>query len=136
MATTTRRMKMDRVKIKNVRAVLEKILAAHAEELKQAGVSLSAGNASFNDVSATLKLTVTDLQADGQAVDLKKEDWNRYAEIFGMKKEWLGSAITMNGARHVITGLSPKRHKNCVNIRSERGAEYITSPEVVISKLK
>lgn len=125
---------MDREKIKNVRVVLDKILNQHRDELKNIGISVNLGNASFDNVSANIKISIVDIGEGGKVVDLRKTDWDRYAEMHGLKKEWLGQNLTMNGREYKIVGLDVKKRKNPVIVESN-GKTFVVPVENVVLRM-
>ena len=54
---------MNRAKIRNVREVLDRVMAQHADEFRKAGVLISTGNASFGMTDAKMRLFITDISA-------------------------------------------------------------------------
>lgn len=125
---------MNRDKIKMVRMVVDNILKLHKADFEKAGITISTGSATFGDVDASMKLKILDLDSSGKAVDLRAKQWNTYAELYGMKKEWLGKLVMLSGRPFTIVGLDMKKRKNPVIIES-MGKTYITTMDVVIRQL-
>ena len=125
---------MDRIKIKNVGEVLDRIFSQHKDDFEKAGIKVTRGNSSFNEVSATIKVSVLDLVGNGQAVDLGKLKWEKYSDIYGMKKEWYGKSVKMNGRDYTIVGLEPKKRINNVIVECN-GKKYLISPEQVTLRM-
>lgn len=85
---------IDRAFLTSTRPAINKALIALGKEL---GVKFETGSCSFDDLSATFKLTmavVTKGSKGKSARDLKAEaDWATYATKFGLKKAWLGKKV-------------------------------------------
>jgi hypothetical protein len=102
------------------------------------GLNISAGSARFDDLQATFKLHVTQASMEGrqQVLDQAKDEFERLARMHGMRADWFGKRITIQGVAFTVSGLNPSRPKNCVKItRARDGKGFICSPEVLVRQL-
>ena len=77
------------------------------------GVSIKAGNASYNSELATFKLELTTLGQGGAVETKEAKDFKSHASMYGMKADDLGKTVTIQGRQCQITGLKP-RSRNCI----------------------
>ncbi len=88
---------------KKVRPELDAALVGVA---KKYGLTITAGNGSYDDTSVTFKVQ---LVLDG--VDKGKEEFDRVAFLFDLKPEDYGREITSRGRKYKLVGLKPNRPK-------------------------
>jgi hypothetical protein len=119
--------KLDRTNLKLLRAELD---AAVFDVAKKYGISLKFGNARFTESTATIKLDIAVKDADGTVVNRGREDFTRYAEMYGLKPEWLDLTFLSGGKTYKITGLAPNRRKRPV-LAETNGKTYIFPVEAV-----
>ena len=120
---------MDRVTVKSIRLLLEDTLD---EYFKMEGISVEVGNASYGQSECTFKV----IFVDGEGTSKAESDWEQYAELYGLKKSWLGKSFKLSGKPFTITGFKPKARKNQVLIRNEKGKGYVCSADMVVNAFK
>jgi len=81
------------------------------------GFAINAGSCTYGDTEMHYKLQVK--VTDKEAIQAKQtEDWNRYGELYGFKKEDLGKTFKFLSGEYKIIGIEPKRAK--YNLKTER----------------
>lgn len=94
----------------NLRMLRQAIDAALEDVGKDYGISIEAGNATFGENIATFKVECATIAKNGKVVSKAAEDFNRYAQMFGLEPSDLGREFTHRGRRYTITGLKPRSH--------------------------
>ena len=123
---------MDTKKIDLMRKAINSIINANAIENKEMGFTMTLKNCKYNDNSCTFQLECVDV-VNGVVVNMEAVNWDKYATMFGMKKEWMNAEVTLNGNKYVITGINPKRRKYaCVVKRVSDQKSYLFDPDAVI----
>ena len=119
--------------LKNLR---EDINTALIETANKYNVTLRAGNASYNPSlgTATFKLEVLTLSADGEKRDMPAELFLQHADFLGLKKEYLYKEISISGQTFTVAGYKPKARKNCILI-TRNGKTFVTDVQTVKNKL-
>ena len=118
----------------NLSGLRTDINAALAEVMKKHGISIEIGNISFSGEQFTTKLTAK--TGSSTTEESAKNEWEKYATVYGMKPEWFGKKVFISGSNHTITKLLPSKRKNIVQITSADGKKYITSAATIIGILK
>lgn len=63
---------------------------------------------------------------------VERDLYNAYAKLLGLPEDGFGSVYESRGERFKITGVNPKKPKNCVKITMVRsGKAMICSPEMI-----
>ena len=88
---------------KDIDAVLKVVADKHS-------IQLTAGNASFQERTATMKLEMAIIDESGKAISKYAEEFKALAEMYEMKPEDLGKTLTVQGRVFKITGLNRKNH--------------------------
>jgi len=121
---------MNRVTLRQIK---ERVNAFIKSELGIDGVTGECTTATFDSDSATVKVEFFD-KTEGET-SLAEKNWHIYAEMNGMKKEWLWKGIEINDKLFAIAGFKPNARKNSVLIRARNGKTFVTTPRTVIRKL-
>lgn len=128
MATKITNFKTQKNEIDNIRQDINNALKAIGEKYD---VTILAGNASYDATLVQFKLTCTTKGENGEVETMEAKDFKTYAEMYGMKKEYLGKEFVHGRDKFQITGLKP-RSKNCVLAKKVgTGQSYKFSPELV-----
>jgi hypothetical protein len=118
----------------NLGAIRADIAAALSTVEKKHGMKLDLGNIRFsaNDFRATLQanLGVTGAALDDPEFKWKKE-YLELPEYLGMKKEWLGSEISLSGKKYIIVGASYKRVPKIILKDVQKGKYVNGTPDLV-----
>lgn len=104
---------MQELNRESVRVLRTKIDAALATVGKEMGLSLKAGNCYFTGTTATFKLEVATIAADGKVVNKMAEEFRRYAPLYHLKPDDLGREFTIpfTTAKYVVEGIKPSSRK-------------------------
>jgi hypothetical protein len=97
---------MDKAKVKLIFDVCEAALKPFAEKNK---LSITIGNASFNDSSAKFKLEVAELGVDGETP--ARRNFDLYCSLYGLKPEDFESWFTYAGKQYKLVEICPNRPK-------------------------
>lgn len=74
-------------------------------------------------------------QKEDAAISVKKT-WENLAHVFGLKPEWFGRRLILQGTPYEIVGLHPNRPKNCVQLlRLKDRKVFVTTPHEVARQL-
>ena len=125
---------IDRASCKRLRTEMDKVLAPLGKKL---GVSIFAGNASYDATNATFKVKIATLDTDGNVRDERAESFKRSAVLYGLKPEMLNTTFKdWNGDAFEIVGLATRSRKYPV-LAKKVGTESIFKFEVdkVIAQL-
>lgn len=111
--------------------------AALADTAKRHNVTLKAGNASYNreGTEATFKLEVVALGEGGTPRDIPAELFISNAHMVGLKAEYLGKPVNIQGRTFTITGFKPKARKNCITVKDADGKTFVTDAATVKRQL-
>jgi hypothetical protein len=96
---------------------------ALAEVATKHGISLTAGNASFTDNTATIKLNVA-LLVGGRVATKEQETLKLYQKILGISDEQMTAVFTLGGKRFVLDGYKTTRTSKPYVIR-ENGTDRL-----------
>lgn len=108
------------------------------------GVAARVGRGSYDDVGGNIKVEFTDLTATGEAKSRLKDDFSKYAHLFGLKPEHLGKQFVAQGKQFVAQGTrfeivgckpqSPKFPVICKNLQTGKNFKFQT--ETIIPLLQ
>ena len=118
---------MDRNKAKQVREYLNKVLSENPNEL---GVKIEVGSISFGLSNANIKMNVSDIAENGEAITRDAEDFTLSARQYGLDPEWLNQTFEYNGIEHKIVGLRSRARKKPVLVEAS-GKTYIFGADLV-----
>ena len=88
---------------------------------------------SFSDTDYKPRVTFTGKSADGKSRE--KKEWDLYAEMLDLKKEWLGEVVNLRGKDCIITGFDTKKTKYPVVVEDGNGGKYIVTPQTIQLRL-
>jgi hypothetical protein len=98
------------------------------------GCTISAGSASYSDLSFNLKLEVVENSTDGSVVTKAMIDWNENAKFLGLDESLLGKTVMIQGKTLEIVGLKPRASKYPVLGKDARdGNTYKLPVDLVIN---
>jgi hypothetical protein len=75
---------------------------------KKFGIKLSAGNISFTNTTATIKVTAATISAEGHAITAEVQAFNEYKNAYGLGSYAVGQTIQLEGKNYTIAGLKPR----------------------------
>lgn len=96
---------IDRATVRMIQQRMQTVLEDLGKEL---GLSFRAGNARFDDASATVKVHVGTIGKGGVVVDPLASDFKKYAKMYGLKPAWLGKSFKWAGQQYRIVGLNTR----------------------------
>lgn len=121
------------------RGILSAIDADVIEALKPVaekyGIDISKGRGTFSNTNFTMKIEMSVVGDDGNAVTKEVRDYQSYAHLYDLSPEWLGKTFMNNGREFKICGLSMKAKKYPVLAECD-GDTYKFTPAAVIAKMK
>ena len=118
--------KFDKPTLKMVRKELQSSLDDLQEKL---GIQLKIGNIRFDASTFTTKLEASLVGHDPLA-----EEWEKYANRFGLDATWIGKKFLSNLEMHTIIGLDTKRRKYPV-ITTCDGKKYKFPADIVVERM-
>ena len=116
---------MNKQTIQNLRAVISTTLASAGVAN---GVEFQIGNATYDDISVTFKLTAVEV-AEGQ--DAEQLIFNRDCGLIGLLPEHFGRSFTVNGKTVSICGVKLKNYKHPVICQGPRGKFKVEADRVL-----
>lgn len=101
-------------------------------------VTIRAGNSTYDPEAgtATCKLEVVALAADGTVRDMDAEAFRREASLLGLRPDDLGKPIRLSGKTFTVSGYRPKARKNPITIKDADGKVFVTSIDTVRRQLQ
>ena len=109
------------------------------EEMNQAfksieakyGITLSAGNISFSNNEASIKVKANTISSNGQVETKEARHWGVYAEYNGLGGLKVGDTIDLQGKSFTIKGWNTRARKSPVQIEDAQGRGYKCSVSMV-----
>ena len=98
---------IDRKALQYLRGVIDSALDELSNE-QGWGIKLQLGNGSYSGSNGHFKLNISASDESGTVVTEEAEDFKRYAELYGLKPEWLGESFTYSSVRQ---GSTPETYK-------------------------
>ena len=98
---------IDRKALQYLRGVIDSALDELSNE-QGWGIKLQLGNGSYSGSNGHFKLNISAIDESGTVVTEEAEDFKRYAELYGLKPEWLGESFTFSSVRQ---GGTPETYK-------------------------
>ena len=98
---------IDRKALQYLRGVIDSALDELSNE-QGWGIKLQLGNGSYSGSNGHFKLNISAIDESGTVVTEEAEDFKRYAELYGLKPEWLGESFTYSSVRQ---GSTPETYK-------------------------
>jgi len=105
---------IDRSTCRLLRDKINESLKDLAEEL---GVNIEAGNASYTNENATVKLKVSTKNIDGTVNSKEADDFKRCASSWGLTPEDLNREFTIHGKTYKIVGANPRASRYPINAK-------------------
>jgi hypothetical protein len=97
-------------------------------------ITVTNGGGNYAPLEFKLKLKLALSNADGTTQ--AHSDYTRYADIYNLPLEMLGSTFKYNGKFFTVTGLLPNRRKNDIQIENANGKTFIAPHESVVRAYK
>lgn len=119
---------MDREKIRMLRTLIDQNLKELGE---RENVVFNAGNCTYRDGEATFKLNVREINEYGEVFDKQKEDFKKWAHVYGLEADDMSKTFELNGEYAKIIGLNGRAHKYPIIVESESGKKYKMSKQQV-----
>lgn len=98
---------IDKEFLRCLRSEINEALEPIAEKY---GIKFDAGNASFSQFNATIKLEIATAQ-NGDFVTKEAQSFLTYAELLGLSKDFLNKEFSYFGTKYILTGYSPRSTK-------------------------
>ena len=98
---------IDRKALQYLRGVIDSALDELSNE-QGWGIKLQLGNGSYSGSNGHFKLNISAIDESGTVVTEEAEDFKRYAELYGLKPEWLGEIFTYSSVKQ---GGTPETYK-------------------------
>lgn len=80
------------------------------------GVDLTAAGGVYGSNNAHVKIAVT-IRDTGTGMSSAESEFRRMAPMYGMKPEWYGQAVILQGTAYEIVGIKPSAPKYTVQIK-------------------
>jgi len=117
---------MNRIQAKQMGEDIKNALKEVAEKYN---MTIEYRGGTFSDTDYKPKITFTGKSTDGKS--RQEQEWDLYADMLDLKKEWLGEVITLSGKDCIITGLDMKKSKYPVMVEGENGHKYKVTPQTL-----
>ena len=113
-------------------AEAERVLKAHFGDR----LTVERGNATFNDISATVKFVFHQVGEDGTAKNTDREDFARNTSyVTGIKAEDFGRTFKHRGETYKIVGWNYRAKKFPINVTRADGRRFKFPLSTVVSSL-
>lgn len=122
------------MKLSAYRIVAPKINKGIEDVLKANGFDVTKLNTSVNEQMGTISINVKARDLSESETPEQKR-WKQYANLYGLKPEWLGQSVKINGHVYEIGGLRDSRSAKNVAI-IQNGKTYIIEHEKVIKAME
>ena len=97
-------------------------------------ITVTNGGGNYAPLQFTMKLKLSVSSEDGETQ--AQSDYKRYADLYQLPLEMLGSTFNYNGKFFTVTGLLPNRRKNDIQIENSNGKTFIAPHESVVRAYK
>ena len=97
-------------------------------------ITVTNGGGNYAPLQFTMKLKLALNNGDGETQ--AQSDYKRYADLYQLPLEMLGSTFNYNGKFFTVTGLLPNRRKNDIQIENTNGKTFIAPHESVVRAYK
>ena len=122
---------IDRKALQYLRGVIDSALDELSNE-QGWGIKLQLGNGSYSGSNGHFKLNISAIDESGTVVTEEAEDFKRYAELYGLKPEWLGESFTYSSVRqgstletYKIIGLKARARKRQILTEDGNGKRVV-----------
>jgi hypothetical protein len=131
--TKTQEMKtLERSTVKEISVDIMEALKAVA--LKH-GVQFSYKGGNFSPTSANYRIEAAVIADGGVVITAERRDFPLYANMFGLKPEWLDKSFVHGSDTFTIIGLSTRKSKNPVMAKSSRNGKTYVFPANTVAIL-
>jgi hypothetical protein len=108
--------KIQQFNSKNIDTIRAAIDAKLQEVSQEYGIALTIGGMRYSASEITTRLTVKSIGSDikeGESIQEASDraEFDRYAQSFGLKPEYFGQVVIVNGKRFRIVGIKPRSSK-------------------------
>ena len=100
------------------------------------GYDITVTNGGGNYAPLEFKMKLNLALSNGNGETQAQTDYKRYADIYQLPLEMLGSTFNYNGKFFTVTGLLPNRRKNDIQIENSNGKTFIAPHESVVRAYK
>lgn len=108
----------------DVRNALSGVLEKH-------GLKLDGTRLTYGSTQSSINIKVS-----SEGVDIKADDFTKYASLYGLSPEDLGKEITLHdGNQYTIVGLKPKARKNTILIQRKGTDSRYVIPHQEVSRM-
>jgi len=122
---------IDRKALQYLRGVIDSALDELSNE-QGWGIKLQLGNGSYSGSNGHFKLNISAIDESGTVVTEEAEDFKRYAELYGLKPEWLGESFTYTSYKqeskpetYKIIGLKARARKRQILTEDGNGKRVV-----------
>jgi len=127
-------MKIDTANLKEFREEFKKAVEKLAKKYK---VEISLGNISYDNLEFHGKMSVKNLEQGGKKIDADKENFSKYAVLYGLKPALFGYSITAQGKNFKIVGINPRKRKFPIVLEDTKtGKRVCATQEIVVKSIK
>jgi hypothetical protein len=129
-------MTMD-INRKNWKVLADEMEAALGKMIERHGLEIGKVSGSYGRTTGTFRFEVAQTAAastDGKTV--AQRQYERSADLFGLKPAWFGQAVMYQGHQVTITGLAMKSHKFPVLGTDERGRKMKYTEQSIRQQFK
>ena len=133
---------IDRKALQYLRGVIDSALDELSNE-QGWGIKLQLGNGSYSGSNGHFKLNISAIDESGTVVTEEAEDFKRYAELYGLKPEWLGESFTYSSVRqggtpetYKIIGLKARARKRQILTEDGNGKRVVWPAKNVLELME
>ena len=130
-------MKIDSFDRTNLRMISDDIKTALAPVAAKYGITLQYKGARFSSDNAIFKMESATVGSTGVANTRERDDFKRYASMYGLSDTDLDKQISYAGRKYIIKGLNTRRSKYpIIATRVEDSKTILLTCEMVKSALR
>ena len=117
----------------NLKDLREDMVAALQAVALKHGVQFTPKGCSFSPTAATFRIEAAVINEGGVAETKERQDFARYASIYGLKPEWLDKTFVYGAGNYSIVGLATRKSKAPVMAKKmgDNGRTYVFPTNVV-----
>ena len=108
----------------NLKDLREDMVAALQAVALKHGVQFTPKGCSFSTTAATFRIEAAVINDGGVAETKERQDFSRYASIYGLKPEWLDQSFRHGSDTYTIIGLATRKSKAPVLARNQAFRTY------------
>lgn len=126
---------MDRQTAKKLKGIIVESVQKAIDE-SDLNLTLKISSGTFGKSNFAVKITLLEQGKDGMAIGGEVDTFLKRSYMYGVPKEWLNRKFQDRKKTFTVTGMTPRRCKNCFILQDEKGKEFRVSGPNLIAVMK